>query len=482
MPGVAPPSSIGILVMLSEQYAADASLGQQVFGTAQLGDARRTARLVKTFDQMHKHPGGTLPDKLAQPADLRAFYRLCDAEEVTHAAILDAAQAHTLARIEAHAGVVVILHDTTELDYTSLTSLAGELGQIGDGHGRGYLCHNSLAVTPSGEVLGLVNQVLHQRDQVPDDETLAAHRDRETRESLLWLEGTHPLPAERRLIDVSDQGSDTFEFLEHQFKSGRRFVIRAYKARKVTLGHAGPSASYSLPAAGQQLPELGRFTMDVQVQKGRKARQDAEFIVRGGAVLVAPPHARYGHHGNAALPLYLVQVTEVAPPPGAKAITWTLLTNEPVSQLADAERVIGWYKLRWIIEELHKAQKTGCGIEDLQFCTTERLEPAIALLSVVATTLLDLRDAARRDDAKTRRADEVIARDYSIVLSRWRYKRVRTDLTVHEFFMALGRLGGHQNRKGDGLPGWLVLWRGWTKLQAMLDGYDAAHDFLNEKW
>ena len=36
------------------------------------------------------------------------------------------------------------------------------------------------------------------------------------------------------------------------------------------------------------------------------------------------------------------------------------------------------------------------------------------------------------------------------------------------------RLGGHQNRKCDGHPGWLVLWRGWMKLQAMLDDYLAA--------
>jgi len=47
-------------------------------------------------------------------------------------------------------------------------------------------------------------------------------------------------------------------------------------------------------------------------------------------------------------------------------------------------------------------------------------------------------------------------------------------LTVHEFFLALARLGGHQNRKSDHRPGWLVLWRGWTKLNAMRHGYDVA--------
>jgi hypothetical protein len=170
-----------------------------------------------------------------------------------------------------------------------------------------------------------------------------------------------------------------------------------------------------------------------------------------------------------------VQVSEVSPPLGEKAIDWTLLTNEPVRTFQDAWRVTGWYEGRWIVEEYHKAKKTGCQIEDLQFTTTARLEPAIALLSVVATTLLTLREASRRDDAKTRRASTLLASDYVEVLSIWRHGNIRRDWTVHEFFFALARLGGHQNRKSDRHPGWLVLWRGWTKLQAMLDGYDAAN-------
>ena len=169
-----------------------------------------------------------------------------------------------------------------------------------------------------------------------------------------------------------------------------------------------------------------------------------------------------------------MQVTEVAPPAGEKAIEWTLLTNEPVQTFEDAWRVTGWYERRWVVEEYHKAQKTGCRVEDMQFTTAARLGPAIALLSVVAVTLLNLREAGRRDDARVRRADTVLSPEYVEVLSLTRYGKVRDDLTVHEFFLALGRLGGHQNRKCDGHPGWLVLWRGWMKLQAMLDGYLAA--------
>lgn len=460
---------------MSSQYEARAGLGRDIFGAAELGDRRRTARLVKTFDRMCAHPGGTLPDKLASPPDLRGLYRLCDSESVTHEAVLKAARAYTRARIAACPRDVLVVHDATELDYTTLTSLADDLGQIGKGNRRGFLCHNVLAVeADSGEVLGLMDQILHRRDEVPDDETLAEHRDRATRESRLWVTGTRHLPADARLIDVADQGSDTFEFLEHESRSRRRFVIRAAKPRQVYAGHEPTGPRRELKAYARGLPELGRFTMDVQAQPGRKPRTAAEFVVRGAAVLVCPPHAKAGHHGDDPLPLYVVQVTEVSPPTGEKAIEWTLLTNERVRTFEDAWRVTGWYERRWVVEEYHKAQKTGCQIEDMQFTTTDRLEPAIALLSVVAVTLLNLREASRRADADTRRADTLLSSEYIEVLSLKRYGEVRDDLTVREFFLALARLGGHQNRKCDGHPGWLVLWRGWMKLQAMLDGYRAA--------
>lgn len=461
---------------MSCQHETEVCLGRAMFGHAQLGDKRRTKRLVATFERMRRHPGGTLPDKLSSPADLKALYRLCACESVTHLALITALRIYTMARIATHPGPVLVVHDATELDYTTLHSLAEHLGQIGKGTHRGYICHNVIAISAdTGEVLGLLDQILHCRDEVPEHETLAQHRDRETRESLLWVKGIEHLPSDPRLIDVADQGASTFEFLEHQTHSGRRFIIRNGKTRKVYGGHQPIGPKRCLQEHVQSLPELGRFTMDVQAQKGRKARTQAEFALRGGPVLVLRPHAKHGHHGNDPLPLYVAQVVEVSPPPkGEKPIQWMLLTNEPVSTHADAWRVVGWYERRWVVEEFHKALKTGCRIEDIQFTAVARLQPAIALLSAVALTLLNLRDASRSPDAHTRRATTLFAAEYVEVLSAWRHGKARRDWTVHEFFFALARLGGHQNRKRDHRPGWLILWRGWMKLQCMVDGYCAA--------
>jgi hypothetical protein len=451
------------------------SLAEAMFGHAQLGDRRRTKRLVDAFDRMCRHPGGSLPTKIASPKDLKALYRLMDCTDVTHEAIIAPLREYTLANIAHCKDDVLILHDGTELNYTSRKSMVEDMGQVGTGAGQGYICHQALAVSAAtGRVLGLADQILHCRPQTPKCETLPERRARQSRESRLWITGTLHLPADRRLIDVADQGADTFEFLHHEYHSGRRFVVRAYKPRKVQAGHGGQGAMYWLADYAGRLPELGRFIMDVQPQKHRVARKDAEFLVAGGPLLIHLPHAKCGEYGDRPLPLYVVLVKEVQPPKNEKPIEWLLLTNEPIHKLADAWRVTGWYEKRWIIEEYHKGQKTGVGIEQLQFTSVERLQPAIALVSAVALTLLELRDASRLRDAHTRPATEVVDKEYVEVLSTWRYQEVRMNWSAYDFYYALGRLGGHQNRKNDKRPGWLVLWRGWEKLQAMLTGYHAA--------
>jgi hypothetical protein len=168
-----------------------------------------------------------------------------------------------------------------------------------------------------------------------------------------------------------------------------------------------------------------------------------------------------------------VYLREIDPPAGVEPLEWILLTNVPIENFADACERIDWYGCRWIIEEYHKGLKTGCQIEDMQFTTEERLQPAIALISVMATFLLNLRDISRRADAQETPASEVFPLSYVVSLSLWRYGECRMDLTLHDFCYGLARLGGHQNRKGDHRPGWIVLWRGWTKLQTMVEHAEA---------
>jgi len=451
------------------------------FGAVELGDQRRNERLPQLVDELVRHPGGTLPQKLPRPADLEAFYHLCQREEVTHAAVLAPHRAHVLQKLQTTKQFLLVVHDATEFDFSSRTSLK-RLGQIGNGCGRGYIAQQSLVVDPArGTVVGLANQILHRRAKVPKREGVAAKRERESRESRLWLQGTEGLPARRQVVDVCDRGADTFEFLEHEVHSGRTFVIRATYDRAIQPGQTGPgAAATSLFQFVQGLPSLGtsQVTVRIPARQRAKSKQDlpvsriAQLRMSAAPIRLLAPHVHRGQHGNEALPMWIVRIWEPNPPAGCEPLEWLLFTNHPSPTPREARRVKSWYEWRWVIEEYHKGQKTGCAIEALQFRDEDRLQPALAILSIVALTLLQLRDAARDPAAHTRRADEVVDSEALLVLSQWSLGRPCPDWSLHDYALALAQLGGYRRRKNCP-PGWQVLWRGQTKLELMLDGVHA---------
>jgi hypothetical protein len=451
------------------------SFGETHFGACDLGHQQRTRCLVKIADAIHRHPGGTLPHKLHAPKDYKAMDRLMNRPEVTHPSVLQAHCQRTVERMRQADGPVLVLHDTTELDYSGLRSIP-DLGSIGGNRGRGYLCHNSLAFDPrQRQVLGLAHQILHPRQIVGRKEGAQCKRERPGRESRLWPRAVQAVglpPADRLWVHVADRGSDTFEHLALHVAKGSSFVIRSLGRRMIQPGHAATVRARVLRKYARSLPLGGSKS----VQIGARASQSAERATVGVAfaeVRVHPPHVRRGEYEKRPLPLWLVVVRELQPPAGRKALEWILLTNVPVRTEADAWERAGWYECRWVIEEYHKAQKTGCAIEDLQFSSSQALQPMIALLSVVAVTLLNLREASRDEATAQRRATAYVDRRYVAVLSAWRYGSQKEDMTVREFYLALARLGGHQNRKRDRNPGWVVLWRGWMDLQHMVDGAEA---------
>lgn len=111
------------------------------------------------------------------------------------------------------------------------------------------------------------------------------------------------------------------------------------------------------------------------------------------AVTLPRPRQVRGRERLVPLAVWVVRVWEPAPPVGVEPVGWVPVTNVPVSSAADAWERVDWYTGRSVIEEFHKAGKTGMGVEQLQLTTRDRLEPAVGLLAVVAAFLLALRDA-----------------------------------------------------------------------------------------
>jgi Transposase DNA-binding len=457
------------------------------FGSARLGDKRLTQRLVLSADRIARHPEGSLPQKMGSPKKLKGLYRLVNNRKVTHRGVLQPHFDRTRQAVADCPGDCLIVHDTTEFDLTSKRSLREETGEIGTGHNyRGFHCHNSIAVTTDGQPLGLLNQILHARRRRPKGQPRATQRADPQRESRLWVRGRRAIgrfPAGKRVIDVCDRGGDSFEFLDFEHVNNYLYLVRSQFNRVCQLGHDEDGLKAKLHDHLRSLPEQGRRRLEVPPQPETKQRQArpgrvTSVAVSWAAVTLRPPspgQAR-GEHRQELLRVWAVRLWEPSPPVGEEALEWLLLSNGAVHRVEQAWEKVNWYQLRWpTAEEYHKAQKTGCQIEGPQFTTGGAMKAMIGLLSVVAWLLLRLRWEAQRPDGAQKPASAVVPLEWVLALCLWRYGAPKPDLSVRDFFLALARLGGHQNRKGDGLPGWQTIWKGWSKLHTGIE-FISLHD------
>jgi hypothetical protein len=87
-------------------------------------------------------------------------------------------------------------------------------------------------------------------------------------------------------------------------------------------------------------------------------------------------------------------------------------------------------------------------------------------MSVVALRLINLRNQLRINPEKP--ANESGLSDLEIQVLEKHLKR--SIETIQDVNLAIGRLGGHLNRKSDGMPGILTLWRGMKKLNQLIEG------------
>ncbi len=178
-----------------------------------------------------------------------------------------------------------------------------------------------------------------------------------------------------------------------------------------------------------------------------------------------PPHVRTGDYPRVPLPLTVVW--EADPPPGVAPPEWLLLTNQPATTPEQIRQVGEYYACRWQIEEYHKVPKTGLRIEGCQFQSGRKVQAWLAVLSVVAVLLLNLRLAARDAALATQPATAVPA-SWVAILPRLRV-RPGPLVTVRDVFAHLSWLGGYTKDNPDrDPPGWQTVWRGWLRFQAIL--------------
>ena len=447
-----------------------AQWAEENFGGCELGDARRTRRAVKVAQDMAEHPDGSSPAQAEGWSDLKAMYRLFDAEDVTFAALAEPHWRQTRSRAR---GTVLLIGDTMETDFGIHRSVSG-LGPTGDGYGLGFFIHSSMMVgAETGEIIGLAGQELFYRQPAPEGENSYQAMQR-PRESEVWgrvidLVGQ---PAEGvQYIHVLDRGADNLDVFCHCRQQRSDWVIRAAQLHRNVKDEDGNSTS--LRELLDKQPACGSYEVKVPASDkhpARKARLEVRFAQ--ATVRCQKRQTPYQRSiGFKEITQWVVEAREIHPPKGVEPLCWVLWTSLPVNSFADACRVIGYYEKRWLIEEFHKAIKTGCRLEARQYMEAHRLEAVAGMTCVLAVRLVQLKTIAKTQPDLP--AARVVPRIWIKVLSALRNKPI---VTVRDFFRHLAGLGGFLMRKRDGDPGWITLWRGLDKLILAVRGFLAMRE------
>lgn len=324
--------------------ADDINWAVNEFADADLGDLRRTKRLVELVQVLAQHPAAALPEACGNGAMLKAAYRFFSNDDIAPQDFLSSHIESTYRRLD-QVPLVLAVQDTTEVDWTGHPATKG-LGPLGHPACQGLHVHSTLAFTPERVPLGLLAQHVWARD--PDDIGKRKRRKQlpiSQKESQKWLTSLEAVYSARdgcgdtRLVSVGDRGADIFDLLAAARPEGVDLLVRAAWDRCVEE----PEHYVWATVAAQ--PVVEHLLLQVP-RRGTQPGREATLALRFCPVTLCPPRHRKAE-GLPSVTLWAVQVYEVDAPTDVKPIEWLLLSTAEVHTVQDAIERVHWYSCRW---------------------------------------------------------------------------------------------------------------------------------------
>jgi len=464
------------------------SLTDEVRG-AEFGDQRLNKRLGRIVEELGAKPTMSVPAATHGRAEMEATYRFFDNSKVTPEKILQPHVDATRERIS-QTEVVLLVQDTTELDFSRPKQQVKGAGPIECESRRGAFFHPLMAFDADGLPLGVAWQKTWARDKIEKKlSTKEKKRQRrkiplEEKESIRWIEG---LRASREVAEacprttcvcLADSEADVYELFSEPraTRQGQvHLLVRAGQNRTTS----DPSAKWLEAARGTSC--LYQCSVNVsareakiegETRKRRASREAriAEVEVRATSVRLRPP-ARHDRK----LPevtVNVVLVEETNPPCGATPIQWLLITTLPIDELQQVQQIVSYYCVRWEIEIYLRTVKSGCRIENRQFETLERLLNCLAVYSIVAWKVMYL--------CRLGRTCPDLSCEIIFEASEWKsvYMTVRhedppsTPPALNEMIRMIGTLGGYVQRRAT-QPGPQTLWLGLQRVHDLSTAWEA---------
>jgi hypothetical protein len=282
---------------------------------------------------------------------------------------------------------ILAVQDRCEVKFPTTAQRRRGLGPVGKGNAYGVLVHAMIAVdAASGSCLGLVGGDVWNREGVNP----IPHRRRPLaeRESVHWLDTAHQakpvLQSAAMVTVVADREADIYPNWASVPEANFHLLGRTMSDRQLAGGGM-------LFAAAAGFPVMGRRSIELRAHDPAHPRRSAVVELRHGEVVICRPRDEYGHSLPPTVRLRLIDVREVDPPAGAEPLHWRLLTTHQIADAAAAWKIVGWYQLRWVIEQMFRVMKSqGLQLEDSQLGSAERLVKLAAVATKAACVDIQL--------------------------------------------------------------------------------------------
>jgi hypothetical protein len=435
------------------------------FGQARLGDARRTARLVRMAAGVARRPGGRVLDVFRSSADRQGAYDFLANERIEADAMLEAMRTAMLRRAQGESECIVVV-DGSSLRLKDWKRRK-DFGSIGarDKGARGLKVVHALALRRDGTPLGLVDQQWWARSEHTrraDSPTRAL----DAKETRFWVNSIgRATMAFRdqptRLWFQIDREGDRFHTHKALRDTGQLFTVRSTYAHR--RGRQG-TRSITLREAARRGKFGGHYEIDVASRFNRPGRK-ATLTVRTATLTLSFQDSASDESFEQTL--NVVEVRECGRlPRGAERIHWRLLTNHAVDSFEQAVAVVRAYSLRWRIEDLHRTWKSGaCKVEQMQLRSVAHATKWAIVLAANAARIERIKHLARNSPDLPASREFTASEIKATRLMKRKYKK-RTETipdtmpTVGQMTLWLAELGGYTGKSSGGPPGSITIRRG----------------------
>jgi len=447
---------VGQSIFLFQSFLMDIDWIKDEFAELDLGDKRLNERFIETASQLFLSPDETINKSMEEFSDKKAAYRLFSNKKFKTDEMFECHQRQTAKRVSQYKRAIAI-HDTSFFSFNTKRSIK-DLGNINGDNTHGFIGHYTLSMSTTGVPLGLLGLMPWSRYyESPWEKESDRWSESFTESDRLCEGGTE-------LIHLADREADIFDLHYTNLKENRLFVIRSSHDRMIEGGDH--YLSWHL--------NKKKVRSEASIYYEKEDRNLAASV-KFGQVTFTDPGLR---HTPGLLRSQVRQVTlnvveikseeKIIKKGVEEELRWVLFTNLPVNDLAEALKVVEYYRMRWHIESYFKVLKGGgCKVEKCCLRTFERLVKYASLFSIIAWKLYSVKHLS-----EVRPDEEFSAgftREERIILNIGAKKALDSTMSMHEAMRTVGKLGGFNGRKGDGSPGMVSLWRGFVKLQTKVE-------------